>query len=390
MNCKIIFVFSSLFILFSFIAFSQTNVITYTFDANTGGWTSEDVSSINPHLTAPAFGYGGGKLSITSPLQLNPANTSYGYWINTSSDFSAGDIPPNSLFRGTFYISTDQANWTLVPQTRLALRNETAQLNSLLQINSVNNFTVQNTPTTTIKAFEHYFQPHDGSLYPAYDGLIVAFELINYFNIVGPDEGTLFLDRVVIDRFDLSSISWSQTQDFTLSLWRADTSPNSSGLFYTPDFYKIPFGSDAKLGIKSVGNNTNTYGTYVGNTNKLSIDGLTPSSRSYLYRGVFNVSADSLYLSNVPVALLALHQDQLRESSAVGISSSLGPDSSPDDIGRDYFVYFRPPLVEVTTAPASERYVYCEFDLLNFWGNDPYGGLFLNSAQLERTDIDNP
>jgi len=390
MNYKTFLILLSLITFFSLIAFSQTNVRTYTFDTSLEGWSHADYSAMNPHCTAPLFGYESGQLTISSPLQLNPGEANYGYWINTSSDFIASEIPPNSLFRGTFYVSTDQPDHTLVPQVRFALRNETAQLNSIIQINSINNASVQNTPTPTLRAYEHYFQPHKGSLYPQFDGLTVTFELLNYFFLAGPDEGTVYLDRVVIDRFDLSTIRWSHTQDFTLGLWRAYIQPNETGMFTLPDFYKIPYGSDCILGIKSTGDNTNTYGVYVGDRDKLSIDGLTPSGKSYLYRGIFNVSTDCWDLFNVPVTILALHQSVIRESSGLSISSNLGPDSSPDDFGKDYFVYFRPPLEEVTSAPSSERYVYCEFDLLNFWTYDPYGGLFLNSAKLERTDIDNP
>ncbi len=379
-----------IFTLISLFAFPQTYIRTYTFDATLEGWTSHDASSYDPNLTAPSFGYSSGEISIASPLQLNPTNTNFGYWINNPPDFIAGNIPANSLLRGTFYVSTDQADHTLVPQPRFALRNETAQLNSILQINSINNASIHNTPTTTLRPYQHYFQPHRGNLYPTFDGLAVAFEMINYFDVAGPDEGTIHLDRVVIDRFDLTTISWEQTRDFTLSLWRADTSPNVIAGFSLPDFYKTPSGSDSILGIKSAGDNLNTYGVYVGDADKLSINGLTPGGSPYLYRGVFNVSADSIDLSDVPVTLLGLHQSQVRESTAISISSNLGPDSSPDDFGKTYYVYFKPPLEEITEAPASERSVYGEFDLLNFWENDPYGGLFLNSGRLERTNIDNP
>ena len=390
---KAVGVFLLLSLLVVSVLFAQTEIKTYTFDVSQEKWVSKDVSSIALYLTPPVFGYSDGQLSIYSPIQTDSNATNFGYWINDATDFSASDIPANSLLRGTFWVSTDQIDYTLVPQLRMALRNETANFNSLSQINSINNggaAPIINTPTPTLQPFEHWFQPHDGSLYPDFDGLAVTFELINYFqDIAGPDEGTLFLDRVVIDRFDLSSAAFTSTQDFTLSLWDPDIRPNQAVGYYTCDFIRTPGGALA-LTPHDTGSplqNTWCLGVWGGVLDQVSIDGLATSG-AYLYRGVFNISADASAQTDVPFATVILQQKLVREGSALGISSNIDGLTAPDAIGKDYAVFFRPPAVEVTTAPLSDRFVFGEFQLLNFWLDDPVGTLYLNSAKLDRIDPD--
>ncbi len=384
----VVLVVLSLLVLYG--VFGQTHIRTYTFDVTLEGWVPEDVSSIVPNLTPPLFGSSGGELSIYSPLQTNPDEVNFGYWVNDYLDFTAADIPADSLLRATFYVSTDQADHTLVPQLRMALRNETANFNSLTQVNSINNATVINTPINVLRPFEHFFQPHAGSLYPQHDGLEVAFELINYYQgIAGNDEGTLFLDRVEIDRFDLSSATFSSTQDFTLNLWDPDTSPNTALGYWTCDFIKDP--SYIALTPYDAGSplqNTFCLGIWNGVLDQVSIDGLTTGGHSYLYRGVFNLSADSIAQSDTPYATVAIHQKLVREGTALGISSNVDGLTAPGPIGKNYAVFFRPPDVEVTTAPSADRFVYGEFQLLNFWEDDPTGVLYLNSAKLDRIDPD--
>jgi len=386
-----VFLILGLFVVSGLMA--QTEIKTYTFDVNQENWVSKDVSSSLPYLTPPVFGYSGGQLSIYSPLQTNSEEVNFGYWINDATDFSASDIPANSLFRGTFWVSTDQQDHTLVPQLRMALRNETANFNSLTQINSINNggtAPIINTPTPTLQPFEHWFQPHDGSLYPDYDGLTVAFELINYYQLIaGDDTGTLFLDRVVIDRFDLSSAAFTNTQDFTLSLWDPDTRPNTAIGYYTCDFIRTPGGVLALTPYDTGSPLQNTFclGIWGGVLDQISIDGLATSG-AYLYRGVFNISADASAQTETPFATVVLQQKLAREGTALGIASNIDGLTAPDAIGKDYAVFFRPPAVEVTTAPLAERFVYGEFQLLNFWGDDPTGTLYLNSAKLDRIDPD--
>ena len=386
-----VFLILGLFVVSGLMA--QTEIKTYTFDVNQENWVSKDVSSSLPYLTPPVFGYSGGQLSIYSPLQTNSEEVNFGYWINDATDFSASDIPANSLLRGTFWVSTDQQDYTLVPQLRMALRNETANFNSLTQINSINNgggpAPIINTPITTLQPFEHWFQPHDGSLYPDFDGLTVAFELINYYQLIaGDDTGTLFLDRVVIDRFDLSSAAFTNTQDFTLSLWNPDIRPNQAIGYYTCDFIRPPSG--LALTPHDTGSplqNTYCLGIWGGSLDQISIDGLATSG-AYLYRGVFNISADVSAQTETPYATVVLQQKLAREGTALGIASNIDGLTAPDAIGKDYAVFFRPPAVEVTTAPLADRFVYGEFQLLNFWGDDPTGTLYLNSAKLDRIDPD--
>ena len=86
--------------------------------------------------------------------------------------------------------------------------------------------------------------------------------------------------------------------------------------------------------------------------------------------------------------LIAFSQKLAREGTALGIASNIDGLTAPDAIGKDYAVFFRPPAVEVTTAPLDQRFVYGEFQLLNFWGDDPTGTLYLNSAKLDRIDPD--
>jgi len=380
---------------------AQTPVGTYEFEWSLDEWTHMPNTSDVPGLTHLIYGYDGHNLILYSPLQTDPNATAFGYWINDSTDFTSADIPANSLFRGTFWVSTNQEDHTLVPQLRLAMRNETANFNSLLQINSINNvispekeggdyILIYNTPRPEIKAFEHWFQPHPGSLYPSFDGLTVTFELINYYQSLGLDEGALFLDRVEIDRFDLSSAVFTSTQDFDLSQWYPDLGASQG--FYTCDFL-TPQPGVIGLTPHPTGSplqNLFCYGVWQGAPNMLSIDGVTIGGHSYLYRGVLNISSEASSLKDVPYAKFVLLQKQVREGSALGISSNLDDIATiiPDPLGKEYFVYFRPPDVEVTVAPEDERYVYGEFSLMNFWGDDPTGKLYLNSAKLDRIDPD--
>jgi hypothetical protein len=339
----------------------------YTFDLNFEGWVPMDVSDLDPSVEAPLFGANSGKLSIDSNgVQTTPGNVTYGFWMNDLNDITGVDIPDNSLFRATFYVSTDQADHQRVPLMRLGLANETSNLISLYQVASVNNASVINTPTAATQPFEAYFQPHDGTL-SAFNGLLTTFELAN--GLTGSDDGALFMDRVVIDRFDLSSVTFSNTQAFNLDNWIADTSVNVAGGYWTCDFLRPAPGV---IGLQpydkgSAEQNTNCFGLWTGYADQLSIDGTAGGGGSFLYRATFSMHSYVDNSKDTPAIFLGLFQANNREGAGLGVTSNIDIGTAPYWTEKNYSLYFRPPNVEVTTAPVIQRQVYCEFQMRNFY-----------------------
>ncbi len=363
--------FALLYIFFVGLVFADDDSITMApnmhvadWDFSTGehGWLSGDVSPIFP---APTFDYDGDNLVI------NTQNIGeYGWWWNDRLTFIDAITASDSLFRAQFYVSTNQTDLVRVPDIRLFIRNTSGQLNYAYGINSFNNGYAS--PESTPKIYDTYFEPHDGGLTEPYSELVFGIETAN-FNTVEPDSGEIYLSRVVIDRYDLTSLTFNITHDFQLSTWRFVSYPTFSA--------PIPTKTYNQLGLTSI-NNFDTYGLFKGEGDTASFKADT-NGDPYIYKATFNVSTDVADPEQVPMFRMSLQTLSGREVGIAAIGSITGAHTAPDAVGKDYTVYFRPPLEEVTIAPITDRLMVPTFEMLNILYDDiDVGTVYLNSANV--------
>ena len=327
------------------------------------GWTS---GSASPYLLAPSFRYDGDNLVI------NTQNLGeYGWWCNDYANFSGSWLGVDSLFRAQFYVSTNQTNISRVPDIRFFMRNVSGQLNFAYGINSYNG--AYSAPTDTPKMYEAFFVPHDGSLTPGMS-FIYGLETAN-FNFYEPDAGEIYLSRVVLDRIDLSTLTFTNIRDFQLDTWRFVSFPDFSA--------PTPIKTHSQLGLKSP-NNFDTYGLFRGEGDSVPFEA-DGNGDPYIYRASFYISTDVTNLTKVPLFRLSLQQISGREGAVLAIASISGSDSSPTPLGWGYDVFYKPPIEEVTTAPLGERVVIPTFELLNILNDDePKGTIYLYGAKIDR------
>jgi len=333
------------------------------FSDGTFGWTS---GSASPYLLSPTFRYDGDNLVINTQRIGE-----YGWWQNDYVNFSEYWLAPESLLRAQFYVSTDQTNIARVPNIRLFMRNVSAQLNFAYHINSYG--PAYASPTQTPKMYEGFFVPHDNSFAPGY-GLIYGIETAN-FNLAEPDSGEIYLSRVVLDRIDSVPLVYSNTYDFQLGAWRYISYPN----FSAPKATKTV----SQLGLQAI-NNFDTYGLFQGEGDSVPFEA-DGNGDPYIYRATFNVSTTLTNFSKVPMFRVSLKQICGREEAILAVASITGSGTAPDQVGKDYYVYIKPPGEEINMAPIGHRILVPTFEMLNVLSDDdPHGTIYLNSAKIDR------
>jgi len=333
------------------------------FSLDSFGWTS---GNAYPYFLTPSFRYDGDNLVI------NTQNLGeYGRWCNDYVNFPEGWLGVDSLFRAQFYVSTNQTNISRVPDIRFFMANVSGQLNFAYGVNSYNG--AYSAPTGTPKMYEAFFVPHESNLTPGMS-FIYGIETAN-FNFYEPDAGEIYLSRVVLDRIDLPTLTFTNIRDFQLDTWRFVSYPTFSA--------PTPTKSPSRLGLKAL-NNFDTYGLFRGEGDSVPFEA-DGNGDPYIYRASFYISTDVTDPAKVPLFRLSLQQISGREGAILAVASISGSDSAPTPLGAGYDVYFKPPIEEVTTAPIGERVVIPTFELLNILNDDePQGTIYLYGAKIDR------
>jgi hypothetical protein len=327
--------------------------IVFDFTENCSDWTTATAAVA---FTPPDFVCDIGFLRMFSQTNTN----TFGYWQ------SPGDAVPADaayLYRARFSVLTDVTDQSRVPQIRLRANSVNLQQSDYLAIESIGNGAAS--PTTGGTDYDLYFVP------PANDtNTILAFDLLSF----DPGDEALAgvaLDQVVINRFDLGSLSAASTVadylfDGETEGW---TSHDVAAVFTPPTF---SFSSSAL--IMQASNNTNCFGYWQSSAADIMIDA------DQLYRGTFLVRTDVTSRSAVPQMRLRFNTEDLQASRTYSVESIGNGGNSPTTTYLPYAkLYFVPPESSVGHG------LIVSFDMLNF---TPYedaanGSLLLDEAVIE-------
>jgi hypothetical protein len=160
----------------------------YTFATGNEGWSFSD--QVLPY-TQLNTGVYSGALHLASQDNTN----SFGYWFSPASDITLSATP--TLYRATYWVSSDQSDASLVPELRL--RVYTSNLQASVVKSCPSSGSGDNSPTQSARRYNLYFwSPTCG----ANANLQCAFDLLNF----SPDDAanaTLSLDDVNVEAIDL-------------------------------------------------------------------------------------------------------------------------------------------------------------------------------------------
>ena len=204
--------------------------------------------------------------------------------------------------------------------------------------------------------------------------MTLKFDMLN-FDPVDAADGSLMLDRVVVDAIHLDTLSTPTL----LKTWSFDTDAEgwqfgSASVFTAP----VSDSSDGALWLTAQ-NNTNTFGFWSGPSQEVQAES------GKLYRLRFTVSTDVTLQNEVPQLRLRASSEDSQSSIVKAISSATGAEMSPTSAGRSYDLYFYPPQSFVGTESDS---IIVAFDMLNFDPLDsPTGALMLDSVLVESINI---
>lgn len=321
----------------------------YSFDQGSEGW---DTLSAVPFFTDPLFSAENGNLVLRS----QDSNT-FGFW--ESPNF-AMPVFENILYRGTWKISTDVQDRSLVPGLRLRFNEEDFQTAGEHMVNS--NINGDASPTTAGLEYRLFFRPLQGSSWKQEKAghVLSAFDIINLNPNDKPD-GALFLDEFTLDWISLDSIDDQFTTDTIF-----DFAGNTLGWQYrsVPGVFDeaTQIITSTHIGLRSVSSNTYSYWESPPQ----------PVTSGILYRVRFYISTDVANRNTVPMARLRENSIINQSSDMMLIDSSGNGDSSPiPGEWTPYDLYFIcPPSVEANG-------VYFAFDLVNFNKNDKIDGALL-------------
>jgi hypothetical protein len=164
---------------------TPTNAMSYMFVAGTDDWTTGGSPIV---FSMPQAAYQSGALVLTSETNTN----TFGFWQNDPADII---ITPGVLYRGTFAVSTDLTDQSMVPEMRLRFNTTDLQASCILDVISAGDG--GNSPSSTGSTYSLYFYP---DVVAPSSGLIIAFDVLN-FNPADAANASLMLDSVNIETF---------------------------------------------------------------------------------------------------------------------------------------------------------------------------------------------
>jgi len=267
-------------------------------------------------------------------------------------------------------VATDVTDPLAVPQLRLRVNSQNLQQADILVVSSCGDGSYA--PTPEGRTYEMYFVPPESCLGKPedQDDLILSFDILNF----GPSDaadGSLMLDRVVVDAIHLDTLSTPTA----LKTWSFDTDAEGWQFGTAPVFTAPASGSSGGALWLTAQNNTNTFGYWSGPSE------VVQAEAGKLYRLRFTVSTDVTLQNEVPQLRLRASSEDFQSSIVKVISSVTGAEMSPTSAGRSYDLYFYPPQSLIGTESDS---ILVTFDMLNFDPADAStGALLLDTVTVE-------
>ncbi|MFH0793202.1 MAG: hypothetical protein V2A74_04135 [bacterium] len=168
---------------------------TYIFATNEEGWT---FNSITPDYSAPLQFHltsGGGVIGMTSTTNTN----TFGFW-QSPVDVAT---EANRLYRATYTVRTNVADPTRVPQLRVRLLAEGFQMTLEGVTDSAGSALAS--PITTNRDYDLFMIPPQSRVGTSTDGLIAAFDMINFNASATPDDptGSFSMDQMAIKSYSV-------------------------------------------------------------------------------------------------------------------------------------------------------------------------------------------
>ena len=154
-------------IAFSDLAQAQA-VRTYTFDYSVEGW---QFVTLPGYFSSPRSAHRDGALQITATSNYD----NFGFWASPTTDLH---IEANKLYRGRFTVSSNLTDLTKVPTIRFRLSASNSQATRALEI--ISGTDGANSPGQDATTYDVYFFPPQHLVGTPNDGLIAAFDLLNF------------------------------------------------------------------------------------------------------------------------------------------------------------------------------------------------------------------
>ncbi len=308
------------------------------------------------------FNYGGGNPPVSGTdggLRITCTDNRYnfGFW---QSPQNAIVYYANNLYRARFMVAApNNTSQAVVPQFRC--RQNTGSFMQFDFLNIVSSGNGEAMPTDEALPYDLYFYPNGTDC----SGFL-AFDVLN----IDPNDqsnGELLLKEVIIDRINLEGLK-NKT-----SVASYDFESGNQGWVAAGSTTNSASGGALKMKCT---NNTNTFGYWVNPAERV------PYEAGKIYKGTFNVKSDAAKDAAPMVRFRYGALDQ-QVQMVQGITS-VGPGAiSPDAAGRDYFLYFYPPVY--TPEPAG---YYVSVDTLNIDSGDKADAtVSVDSIEIETYDV---
>jgi hypothetical protein len=293
-------------------------------------------------------------------VMVSSTNTNtFGYWQSPEEVIPAD---ADYLYRARFTVRSNLEAKELTPQIRLRANSLNLQQGTVLGIESAGDGGAS--PDMSGTDYDLYFVPLADD-----DYVVLAFDLLN-FNPDDAPEAELWLDTVIVERFDLDSLPLpTVVKEYTFDVSADGWTSKGAPIFYSlPEYAQ----SASTLQLRAT-NNTNTFGYWYSDPADITI------GANQLYRGIFDVRTDVSDRALVPEMRLRFNTLNLQASSMLDVKSSGDGANSPGLTNTTYDkLYFMPPENCVGQG------MMVSFDLLNFSPEDaPTGSLILDRVRIE-------
>ena len=335
----------------------------FNFDLTEEGWGLVEIS----HFTPPHFDYSPGQIILTAQDNTN----TYGFW---TSELDAVPVIADCLYRASWTVATDVTDPLAVPNMLLRVNSQNYQQADMLVVSSCGDGSYA--PTPEGRTYEMFFVPPESALGKPedQDDLILSFDIMN-FDAGDAPEGSLMLDRVVVDAIPLDTLSTPTM----LKTWSFETDSEGWGFGTVPIFTAPLSGIGGGALWLIAQDNTKTFGFWSGPSEEVEAE------EGKLYRLRFTVITDVMVQEHVPHFRLRVSSEDFQSSVVKLISSFTGAEMSPTPAGRSYDLYFYPPQSLVGTP---ENGLLAAFDILNFDpGDSASGALMLDGVVVESFDL---
>ena len=327
----------------------------YAFTNGNQGWNYVSVPSV---FTPPEHSDSEGHLTLVSK-----DDNTYGYW---ESPCGAMAVFDDYIYRGTFKVSTNVSDQSVVPGMRLRFNEADFQMGMEMLINS--NQDGAASPTPDGDTYELYYLPVQGSdiKQERSADLLSSFDLVNLTDL-DQEDGSLFLEEMTLEWISKSSVE----EKFTLET-EFDFEDGTDGweLRTVPSTFDAPTleTGTSFIGLRAAGSNTFGY---------LESEAQAVTS-GRLYRARFFVTTDTYPRSVVPMLRIRANSVINQAGFGVVVDSNGNGDSSPvPNKWTAYDIYFAPPPSVETDG------VFLSFDLVNLNPNDNgNGALYLDRVEV--------